>query len=328
MESGAFDPLTPFVVSKAVEETLHIRLDGALTAYPSYVNRVYGVADEDGLPYVVKFYRPGRWTVDAILEEHEFVGDCAAAELPVVAPIPGAGGRTLHATSASGDDRETEYLFSLYPKRAGRNFDAETPEDWRRLGSLVGRLHAVGAARAAHHRLLCSPEASSAAFLSELEASDAVHPDVREEFFSVARTVLDRIAPQFRGAAVQRIHGDCHRGNILSRGEEGLLLIDFDDMMTGPPVQDLWLLLPGRMGDCAGELAMILEGYEEFMPFDRSTLGLIEPLRFMRMLYFLAWCARQRGDRHFHAAYPDWGTAAFWMKEIEDMRDQADVVAS
>ena len=134
------------------------------------------------------------------------------------------------------------------------------------------------------------------------------------------------IDPVFHDARAHRIHGDCHRGNVIDRPGDGLALIDFDDMMTGPPVQDLWLMLPDHAAQSARELSALLEGYEQFQAFDRSTLRLIEPLRFMRMIYFLAWRARQRNDYWFRGSFPDWGTEAFWIKETEDLREQAAVV--
>ena len=315
-----FDLLTPHVVAQAVEEAYDLRTDGTISALSSYVNRVYALTDEEGNSYVAKFYRPGRWSREAILEEHDLVLECAAADLPVVAPIVSPDGNTLEAVVAADEEHETEFACALYPKRAGRNFDAERDEDLLRLGSLVGRLHAVAARKEASRRLRCSPDASTTLFLEELR--EVVHPELREEFFEVAAGALERITPLFAGARGQRIHGDCHRGNILDRGAEGLLLIDFDDMMMGPPVQDLWLLLPDRARKSRRELALILEGYEQFHTFERSSLALIEPLRLMRMIYYLAWSARQRDDRRFREGHPDWGTRAFWLKEIEDLRDQ------
>ena len=57
----SFDLLTPYVAMQAVESVIGTPVDGALTGYPSYVNRVYGFGAEDGRQYVAKFYRPGRW---------------------------------------------------------------------------------------------------------------------------------------------------------------------------------------------------------------------------------------------------------------------------
>lgn len=326
MSAGAFDLLTPHVAVQAVESVIGAHVDGALTSFPSYVNRVYGFGAADGRQYVAKFYRPGRWSYEAIAEEHLLVAECAALDLPVVAPIGDAGGGALRVVEAAGAERTQEFCFSVYPKRSGRTFDADRDQDWLRIGSLVGRLHAAAAAGGAEHRMTCTPEESTSRFLDDLERAGLVPPDLAGEFYDLADAAVDRIAPLFDGVPLQRLHGDCHRGNILDRAGQGLLLIDFDDMMIGPPVQDLWLLLPGRAAECRRELALLLEGYERFQPFDRRTAALIEPLRLMRMVYYLAWQALQRRDRRFRESFPQWGGRAFWEQEIEDLRTQVRVI--
>lgn len=324
---GVFAALTPQLVVAAVEQSYGLVLDGTLAAYPSYVNRVYGLRNDEGREYIVKFYRPDRWSPDAIAEEHELVLDCAEADLPVVAPLADSDGFTLQLVEARNEARSVDYAFSLYEKRGGRGFDAERDEDWFRLGALAGRVHAVGRRGASPNRLVCTPRESTSRFVDELREAAVVHPEVADEFFALLRQGIDLIAPLFDGVPLQRIHGDFHRGNVLDRGDEGLLLIDFDDTMTGPAVQDLWLLLPDHAWAARRELAHIVDGYRQFAAFDESTLRLVEPLRFMRMVYYLAWSALQRDDHRFREQNPDWGSRAFWIREVEDIRTQLDMVA-
>ena len=104
------------------------------------------------------------------------------------------------------------------------------------------------------------------------------------------------------------------------------MVIDFDDMMVGPPVQDLWLLLPDRADRCQAELTLLLQGYEQFRDFDDRTCRLIEPLRAMRIIYFLSWCSRQVNDFKFRTNHPDWGTDAFWRREVADLTVQLQVI--
>lgn len=318
--------LTPAAVIEAVESTHGLSLDGTLNPYPSYVNRVYGVRTDEGEDFVVKFYRPGRWSWETIGEEHEFLADCAEAEIPVVAPIPDDDGDTLEALEVTANGQAAEYPFALFPKRGGRNFDAETDEQWYRLGSIVARCHLAGRRRPAPHRPVCEPRQWTAPFVRELVDDRLVHPDLAGELEDVASGVIELVAPRFADVPFHRIHGDCHRGNLLDRPDEGLLIIDFDDMMMGPAVQDIWLLLPGHAAECRRELTMLLDGYETFLEFPRRTLSLIEPLRFMRMIHFLAWRGRQRHDHWFKREFPDWGTTSFWIRELEDLRAQADIV--
>jgi Ser/Thr protein kinase RdoA (MazF antagonist) len=309
-----------------VEDAHGFELDGTMESYPSYVNRVYGMRARTGERWVAKFYRPGRWTEEAILDEHRFLTDCAAAEIPVVAPVAGSDARTLHTFTTREEGAEETFRFAVFPRSGGRSFEPESPDALVRLGSLLGRCHAVGARGEAPHRVLCAPVPLTASYVEELLSEKLVHPECVEEFSAACRETLADIDPLFRDAPVQRIHGDCHRGNVIDRPGEGLALIDFDDMMSGPPVQDLWLMLPDHAERSTRELNALLEGYEQFQAFDRATLRLIEPLRFMRMIYFLAWRARQRNDYWFRGSFPDWGTEAFWIKETEDLRDQAAMV--
>ena len=323
-----FDRLTPQTMLQAIEDTYGLVLDGTFYPYPSYVNRVYGVRTDDGAEYVVKFYRPGRWSIDAIAEEHDFLLDCAEAELPVVPPLADSDGCTLQLIEVESDSGAAEdFAFAFYEKRGGRGFDAESDEDWFRLGSLAGRVHAVGRRGDSQHRLTCTPQASTRRFVGELRSAGVVHPEIAGEFFDLVDTGIAMILPVFDGVELQRIHGDFHRGNVLERGDEGLLLIDFDDTMIGPPIQDLWLLLPDHAWAARRELTLIVDGYTQFCTFDSTSLRLVEPLRFMRMIYYLAWSALQRGDRRFIENAPDWGGRAFWIRELEDLRTQLDMVA-
>ena len=330
-EAPAFDLLSPDLILDAVESAFDVFLTSVVTPYSSYINRVYGLETDDGERFVVKFYRPDRWTTNAILEEHRFITDCVEAELPVVSPITNAAGSTLQCAVAMDDEGITDegarFFFALFPHRGGRQFDAERDEDWIRLGSVVARLHQVGKMRTAPSRRIFTPAETTSRQLEELRTGGVVHPDVAPEFFGIVDSVLERISPGFDGLDAQRIHGDCHRGNILDRPGEGLMLIDFDDMLTGPVVQDIWLLLPDYAESAYRELELIMEGYEQFARFDRATLRLVEPLRFMRMIHYLAWASRQRFDGRFRESFPDWGGKAFWIKEVEDLQVQERVIS-
>ncbi len=326
MQTGSFELLTPEAIIGAIEQAYGVRLDGTVTPYPSHINRVYGVRTDEGTPLIAKFYRPGRWSGDAILDEHEFIADCAEMEIPVAVPIADLENDTLCEVMVSETGREETYNYALFPLMGGRNFDAESDEDYYRLGAVVARCHVAGKKRTAHHRVFILPSVSTRSYLDELLDSGLVHPDCREEFETICSELIETITPLFEDATIHRLHGDCHRGNILERGDEGLLLYDFDDMANGPPVQDLWLLLPDYAKNSRRELVNILEGYNQFCNLDPADLRLIEPLRFMRMVYFLVWRARQSGDYWFRIHFPDWGSESFWIKEIEDMKVQRDII--
>lgn len=310
---SSFEHLTPDFVLTTVEEATGLRLTGLTAPLPSYINRVYELASEDGTRIIAKFYRGGRWSREAILDEHRFVSDCAMAEVPVVAPLALQNGETLGERNG--------FLFALYPRRAGRQFEVTRDSDWTRLGTLVGRMHNAGATRPAANRITIDPRRLTQSHIEEL-CSAVIPEKFRSSFRGVGMHLVEMSAPLFNGLESIRIHGDCHRGNILDRLEQGLLLIDFDDMAMGPPVQDLWLLLPERANKAGREIDLFLQGYERFRRFDRRSLACIESLRAMRMIYFLLWCTRQVNDFQFRRNFPDWGSDSFWQREISDLREQ------
>ena len=315
MTISDFEALTPDLILDSIESALKTRLTGMTSALPSYINRVYALQTSGGEGLVAKFYRPGRWSFEAIQEEHAFVLDCAAAEVPVIAPMCLADGTTL--------GRATEEIyFTVYPKRWGRELDINEDVIWRRLGMVIGRMHVVGSQKEAPHRIRLHPSKSTEADICELLLCPLMLDDQAHAFEDVCNEILDEIEPLFTDTEAIRLHGDCHRANVLNRTGEGLMLIDFDDMVTGPPIQDLWLMLPGHANETERELDLMLEGYTQFRRFERPTVQLIEPLRAMRQIYFLAWCGRQSADYTFRHHFPEWGSRSFWNREIADLRSQ------
>ncbi|HNQ86639.1 MAG TPA: serine/threonine protein kinase [Deltaproteobacteria bacterium] len=316
--SADFEHLTPEVLLDRVEDALGRRMTGLTIPLPSYINRVYELQTRSGERVIAKFYRPGRWSRQAIEDEHLFLADCVEAEIPVVPPLQLPGGGTL--SEAEGT------FFAIFPKKAGRVFELNADEDWTRMGSLLGRIHQAGARRGARDRITLHPDTSTRADLDFIVRGGFITPDHRSAFEDLSSRIVEDISPLFEETGSMRIHGDFHRGNLLDRPGEGLMVIDFDDMMEGPPVHDLWLLLPDHAGRSRREIDLILAGYEQFREFDYSSLRLIECLRFMRIVYYLAWCARQAADYDFRTNHPDWGSDTFWQKELLDMGHQYQVI--
>lgn len=312
--NATFENLTPDRILEAVEAGMGCELTGLTSPLPSYINRVYELQPACGDRMIVKFYRPGRWQRDALQDEHDFVLDCAADEVPVVAPLELTGGGTIGEFEG--------ILYAVFPKKSGREMDLHTDEGWRRLGSLVGRIHVAGARRKAANRLRMHPETTTLPEIRMLLDGPFMQPHTASKFKDVTSRIVEIAVREFEGVELQRIHGDCHRGNILERPGEGLMVIDFDDMVTGPAVQDIWLLLPGHANGTRHEINLILEGYQQFAEFDDRQLRLVEVLRAMRIIYFLAWCSTQADDYKFQSNFPDWGSELFWQREITDLEHQ------
>jgi len=309
-----YDALTPDLILDAVE-SCGLQVTGALLALNSYENRVYRVGVEDGPPVVAKFYRPARWSDEAILEEHAFAAELAVQEIPVVAPRAFAD-HTLH--------RHRDFRFALFPWSGGRAPELERDDDRKLLGRFLGRLHRVGAAGAFAHRPTLTPRHYGRESLDFLLASSLIPPDALEPLRAVGELLLAGIEAAFSAAAVRsiRLHGDCHLGNILWREDTGPSFVDLDDCLIGPAVQDLWMLLSGEAGEKERQLATLLEGYCEFMDFDPVELHLIEPLRGLRLLRYSAWIGMRWDDPAFPRAFPWFGTQRYWEDQILTLREQ------
>ena len=319
MAGDSFDGLTPDIIIDAAETALNCRFEGVTIPYPSYINRVYELRRTTGEPVVAKFYRPGRWSFDALSEEHEFMFRCAEADIPLAAPLKLNGGLTLGVTGGG-------IYFALFPKKAGRRFEPLSKDDWVRLGMLAGRIHNAGSGMSAVARPLLTPEALTGSALKYLESVPFIPAGVKERLRSVTERIIAAAAPEFADIELIPVHGDLHGGNILARPDAGLSVIDFDDMAVAPAAQDLWLLLPGYAGDCYNELALLLDGYRRFRDIDEPSYSLLESLRAMRMIYYLAWCARQKGDFMFERNFPDWGSTGFWRTELEALEEQLNII--
>jgi Ser/Thr protein kinase RdoA (MazF antagonist) len=307
--SGGFYALTPDRVLDAVEVG-GLRCTGRCLPLRAFENRVYEVELEDERQIVVKFYRPGRWSRDAILAEHTFLADLAAAELPAVAPMDLGTGSTL---------AEIESIFyAAFPKVRGRTLDELDDERLRQIGRLIGRMHAVGAAREAPARPRLTVDRFVREPLDVLLSGGRIPAALAPRYRDVALRIADAAAPPLACARAQRIHGDLQWGNVIW-GADGPILLDFDDFMVGPPVQDLWLLARGDSAEARRARSQLLEGYELFREFDRSTLALCEPLRALRIVYMSAWIARRWDDPSFRTGFPAFGTESYWAKEYEEL---------
>ncbi|MGB9430386.1 MAG: serine/threonine protein kinase [Gammaproteobacteria bacterium] len=310
-----YQNLTPDTILGAVEATGR-ESDGRLLALNSYENRVYQVGIEDGPPLIAKFYRPGRWSDAAILEEHAFTRELTEREIPVVAPLADAQGATLlhHAG----------YRFALFPRQGGHAPDLERPEQLEWLGRFIGRIHALGAVRKFAHR----PSLNAQTFGREPQAfmlnSRLLPAELAPRYREMTDLILAGVERSFTRAGdirLIRLHGDCHPGNVLWT-DAGPHFVDFDDCATGPAVQDLWMLLSGSRDEMQVQLGHVMDGYRRFSDFDPLELNLIEALRALRMLNYAAWIARRWDDPAFPRAFPWFDAPRYWEEHIQSLREQ------
>lgn len=307
-----FLSLTPDRVLEAVEAA---GLPTRPLCYPlnSFENRVYEVELQDRSRIIAKFYRPGRWSREQIEEEHTFLADLEAAEIPVGTALPFPDGETIARTG--------HIFYSIFERRGGRSPDEPSEALAERLGMLAGRLHTVGAERPAPHRLRLDADTYIRDNLAWLEAHEVLPAHLEDRYMDAARRIADHLDTHLEGVETHRLHGDLHLGNVLER--DGLLsLVDFDDMMIGPPVQDVWLSIPGRDDEARRRRDAFLSGYEQFRLFDDRTLQLVEPLRALRLIHYATWLARRWHDPIFPANWPQFGSEEYWREETEALEEQ------
>lgn len=309
--------LDPETVLTAVEG-LGLTINGRLLALNSYENRVYQVGIDGGAePVVVKFYRPGRWSDQSILEEHAFAAELTDHEIPVVAPLAFAGA-TLHYHRG--------FRYAAFPRRGGRSPELDDPDCRERLGRFLGRIHAVGASRAFVHRPTLGIADYGEAPRRYLLEHGFIPAHLVSAYETLSRDLLESIRRCYNRAGAigsLRLHGDCHPGNILWTEAGGPHFVDLDDCLCGPAIQDLWMLLSGSRAEMALQLSDLLEGYEDFYELDRRELSLVEALRTLRMMNYAAWLARRWSDPAFPLAFPWFGSNRYWEDHVLALREQA-----
>jgi Ser/Thr protein kinase RdoA (MazF antagonist) len=309
-----YSDLSPETVLDSIE-ALEFRCDGRVLALNSYENRVYQIGIEDGEPLVAKFYRPGRWSDAAIREEHAFAGELAAQEIPVVAPLLREG-ESLHV--------HLGFRYAVFPRRGGRWPELGTSDEREWVGRFLGRIHGVGRAAAFRERVSLSIDDLGRNARDFVLDGDWMPDYLATKYADLTDELLDAVearAQDWGGARRGRILGDCHRGNILWT-DLGPHFVDLDDCLTGPAIQDLWMLLSGGPQEMRTELHDLLKGYEQFLPFDRREIALIEPLRALRMIHYSAWLARRWHDPAFPKAFPWFAEPRYWEEHYRSLEDQ------
>lgn len=314
MSSSAFDfhTLMPDLILDALE-SVGLRVDSGLTALNSYENRVYQFMDEDRKRYVTKFYRPERWSRQQIQEEHDFTQALSDTEIPAVAPLK-LNQQTLHDYQG--------FMFAVFPSCGGRSYEADNLEQLEWVARFLGRIHQVGK----HQPFVARPTMGLDEYLYQPRQVLAQSALIPEKVKVSLLPVLDELIQSVEGHwhtnwTLSRLHGDCHPGNILWR--DGPMFVDLDDARNGPVIQDIWMLLQGDRQEQLMQLDLFIESYSEYADFDQRELALIEPLRSMRMVHYLAWVVRRWADPAFPKSFPWIADIDFWQQQPLLFTEQA-----
>ena len=309
--SSVWQELNHDNILDACERVVGEKLSPLLLQRNSYINRVYELeryASRERL--IAKFYRPGRWPGALIREEHQLLKTLAGKEIPVIPPLE-IKGETLF---------DNIIPFALFPKRGGRALDEFNQPTWEELGRLLARIHLISSLQTESQRVVWRPAVATRHHLKVLLNSPFLLPAFKPALEKTAEEFIKIKDPLFANFEFILCHGDCHKGNLIHRPNEGIYIVDFDDICVAPPVQDLWLLLPDEPEMCEKELGWFLKGYELFRPFDRASLDLYLPLRGMRILHFAAWLAVQSQEPDFPLHFPETGTPRYWNELIKELQ--------
>ena len=308
-----FSGLSPDTILDALE-SVGVRAESGLLALNSYENRVYQLLAEDRKRYVVKFYRPQRWSLAQIQEEHDFAHELAEADVPIVAPLKFDGESLLPWHG---------FHFTVFPSVGGRTFDGDDYDGLMRIGQQLGRLHQVGEQRC----FACRPSLDLGMLTTALDVirNQAQIPShIHDAFHTTLNLLAERVASRLNRLEALpqiRLHGDAHLGNILIRDEE-VHFVDLDDSRTGPVIQDLWMFLSGDREQQLSQLNALVEGYELFRDFEHKQLAFIEPLRGLRMLHYMAWLTQRWIDPAFPRSFPWFNTMRYWEDQVLAMKEQ------
>jgi len=315
-----FSALTPDIILNALD-AVGLSCDGRMMALNSYENRVYQVGIINAPAFVVKFYRPGRWTDKAILEEHAFVQELYEAELPVVPALAFNGDKSLHHIDG--------FRFSVFPKQGGRvpELEGRTKLEW--MGRLLGRIHATGSLTPFKERPILDIHSFGEASRNYLLDNGCIPVEYINAYQDISAQALAGVHSCFERAGEIRqirLHGDCYPGNILWT-DDGPHFVDFDDSRTGPAIQDLWMLLSGGRLEMSVQLQHLLAGYRTFYDLDYRELHLIEALRTLRLIHYAAWIAKRWEDPAFPAAFPWFTMPRYWQDRITELQEQIELMA-
>lgn len=307
----SFENLTPDTLLNALA-SVDIYPESGLLALNSYENRVYQFQDEKQQRLVTKIYRPQRWSQAQILEEHQFALELAEAEIPIAAPI------LVNGTSLFQFEG---FNFAVFPSVGGRSIEVDNWQQLEMIGRFLGRIHKLSSQK----KFVSRPTMDLNEYLikprQDLEEKNFIPTYLKNTFFTDLDLLIAALKISWNNDWPGiRLHGDCHPSNILWR--DGPLFVDLDDARNGPAIQDIWMLLHGERADKLAQLDILSESYSEFYDFPFSQLKLIETLRGLRMVHYMAWLANRWQDPAFPRAFPWFAEDKYWENQILAIKEQ------
>lgn len=310
-EPSSYQQLTPECQLDALASIGLYPLTG-LVPLNSYENRVYAFTDENQQRYVVKFYRPQRWSKAQILEEHQFALHLQQDAVNLSCPV-NIDGKTLHQFAG--------YFFALFTSLSARSLELDNIDNLYEVGVALGQLHKSAANYQFSERSTLDIQATIEKDKQQLQNCTYIPEPLYQPFFNCIEKIQEKIARQDFSYTNIALHGDAHASNILLK-EETPYWVDFDDCKMGPAVQDIWMLLSGERNDQQLQLSMLLEGYQEVIDFDTKQLQHIEALRTMRIINYVNWIHQRWSDPAFYRNFTWFTTDQYWKELLQSLQQQ------
>ncbi|WP_372367676.1 phosphotransferase [Candidatus Uabimicrobium sp. HlEnr_7] len=311
---NTFLSLTPADCSEILDNVAGSSLNEGVQ-FESPENRVFGFGD-----VVVKFYRPGRWSIHALRDELQFLEDLRDANVPFVRPI-----------GDIGTWRDIHYLvFEAVPKPYNVDPEILDEDAVRTMVHLVAQIHDVGAKRPAMARPQFEAYNMCYGCFEVICRAGFIPKSLHKRYTHAIEQIVSQIE-NFGHIPIQRIHGDSYSGNALWRAD-GPIFLDLDDFQMGPVAMDIPLLsFPWRLNSLPKSMdrrerrniqhQLVLDLYREVRPFPKKFEALIPLIRGCRNIVFDAWFSTRWNEPGFRKHYeddnitnPDW-----WQDSIEEL---------
>jgi len=315
-----FYNLEPHLILDCVEKQ-GFSPTGQIQQLNSYENRVFDIQLENNenlntsvySSLIAKFYRPGRWSLETLQDEHQFEIELKNEFLQVAAPYILKNKTTV--------DTINGIHYAFFEKIRGRLIQEFLPDDFLKMGRWMAQLHNIGESKWAEHRATLGPSADDKWNLLD-QMYESVAVEVREKYFNAAEKIFYTLDKKLNDHKFLRIHGDLHRGNILE-SPEGFVVVDFDDFVNGPAIQDVWMMMPDQNFKDSPEFEKLVTGYEELRHFPFEQIELISLLRGYRMISYAGWILNRWSDPSFPKLFPDFGSYTYWAEETEALNKMA-----
>ncbi|MDA8792500.1 serine/threonine protein kinase [Bacteriovoracaceae bacterium] len=306
-----FTQLLPEVILD-IADSHGFKTTGRVLTLNSMENRVYEMEVEQG-SIVAKFYRPGRWGLETLQDEHDFMFDLKEQEIPIVAPSQ-IDGESLFF------NEELSLYYCFYERFGGRIDSELTKDKVESIGRTIARMHNIGEMKPAKNRSRLDLDTfyhANKAFLLEFKSNDSVFLGQFNYFCDeFEKTIVD---DPFKNAKYLRAHGDLHFGNIIWR-DTSHYLIDFDDMLMAPSIQDLFFIHQNIETTWPDLRDSFIDSYELFREYPFHEEKLIPLLRILRQLNYQVWISKRHEDLAFQRGFPQFNQGNFWEIFVGDLR--------